>query len=224
MLSEAEGNHFKKVLAAWMKLQEEAMLEIAKTLAEVMSRLDLNDSEVRERLESPAYLSLVKKAFRDWSGAESETKRTLVRNPLVKAASTKLSGDEVIRLYLEWIAKYSETHFKVIKAIYKNPHSTRQETWDELSGTNAREDSADADLFKTIVHDLSVGHIVRQHRETDYHGNFVRKPSQKRGSGRGRQMTAAFDDDKEYVLTELGSQFVHYTMNEVVMKISAGNA
>ena len=28
-----------------------------------------------------------------------------------------------------------------------------------------------------------------------------------------------FDDDKEYELTKLGQQFVHYTMNEVVPKI-----
>ena len=33
-------------------------------------------------------------------------------------------------------------------------------------------------------------------------------------------MTSAFDDEKEYELTELGKWFVHYTMNEVVPKIS----
>jgi hypothetical protein len=35
-------------------------------------------------------------------------------------------------------------------------------------------------------------------------------------------MASAFDDDKEYELTELGKQFVHYTMNEIVPKIGGG--
>jgi hypothetical protein len=34
-------------------------------------------------------------------------------------------------------------------------------------------------------------------------------------------MASAFDDDKEYELTELGKQFVFYTMNEIVPKIGA---
>jgi hypothetical protein len=32
-------------------------------------------------------------------------------------------------------------------------------------------------------------------------------------------MESAFEDTKPYVLTELGKQFVHYTMNEVVTRI-----
>jgi hypothetical protein len=32
---------------------------------------------------------------------------------------------------------------------------------------------------------------------------------------------SAFEDTKPYVLTELGRQFVHYTMNEVVPRIAA---
>ncbi len=33
-------------------------------------------------------------------------------------------------------------------------------------------------------------------------------------------MMSAFDDTKPYVLTALGRQFVHYTMNEIVPKIA----
>lgn len=32
-------------------------------------------------------------------------------------------------------------------------------------------------------------------------------------------MESAFEDKKPYMLTELGKQFVHYTMNEVVARI-----
>jgi hypothetical protein len=34
-------------------------------------------------------------------------------------------------------------------------------------------------------------------------------------------MESAFDDTKQYVLTELGKQFVHYTMNELVSRLEA---
>jgi hypothetical protein len=66
-------------------LQEE-MAEKAQTILEIMARLDLNDKKTAERVASPEYQSLVRKAFRDWSGAESEEKRKLVRNILINVA------------------------------------------------------------------------------------------------------------------------------------------
>ena len=35
-------------------------------------------------------------------------------------------------------------------------------------------------------------------------------------------MKSAFDNEEGYVLTELGKEFVHYTMNETVTRV-AGN-
>jgi len=35
-------------------------------------------------------------------------------------------------------------------------------------------------------------------------------------------MTSAFDDEKQYELTELGRWFVHYAMNKVVPKLENG--
>jgi hypothetical protein len=37
-------------------------------------------------------------------------------------------------------------------------------------------------------------------------------------------MKSAFDDKEEYVLTELGRDFVHYAPNEVVPKLPAGES
>jgi hypothetical protein len=34
-------------------------------------------------------------------------------------------------------------------------------------------------------------------------------------------LKSAFDDQESYVLTALGKQFVHYTMNEIVARIDA---
>lgn len=220
--SERDNERFQRILKSWLKLQEDEIREIGQTLFEVMIRLDQQDEKVQRRIESPEYLKILKKCFRDWSAAESEEKRILIRNLLVNAASPGITPDDVIRLFVEWIDRYSELHFRVIRAVYNHDGTTRAEIWDRVHGKDVTESSAEADLFKIIIHDLSVGHIIRQHREVDYNGNYI-KPSPRRvpkGSG-SRTFISAFDDEKQYELTELGQQFVHYTMQESVIKIEA---
>lgn len=221
--SEKENERFQRILKTWLKLQEDEIKEIGQTLIEVMLRIDQQDEKVRERIESPEYLKILKKCFRDWSAAESEEKRVLVRNLLVNAASPGITPDDVIRLFVEWIDRYSELHFRVIRAIYNHSGITRAEIWNQIHGKRVTENSAEADLFKIIVHELSVGHIIRQHREVDYYGNFVKQTPKRTPKGAGSSTyTSAFDGEKQYELTELGSQFVHYTMNEAVTKIESG--
>lgn len=219
---EKEQDNINNLFNSWLKLQEEEIKEIGKTLYEVMIRVDHMDENVRKRLESPEYMRLLKKAFRDWSAAESEEKRILIRNLLANAAMTQLCNDDVIRLFIDWIDKYSEAHFKVIKQIYNNSGITRQEIWSRIYGNAVREDSAEADLFKLIIHELSVGHVIRQHREVDYYGNFVKSTNSGR-KNTSNTYKSAFDGEKEYELTELGQQFVHYTMNEIVPRIASEN-
>lgn len=215
--SENEQKRFNNLVASWMKLQTDEIKEIGKTLAEVMIRIDNSDEDVRKRIESPEYLKLVKKAFRDWSAAESEEKRILIRNLLTNAAAKeKICGDDVLSMFLEWVDRYSEGHFRIIREIYKKPGITRHEIWQNLNGNTVREDSAEADLFRLLIHELNVGRVVRQHRETDYQGNFLRNRTRR---PQGNIMSSAFDDEKEYELTKLGEWFVHYTMNEIVPKI-----
>jgi hypothetical protein len=221
--SEAEQGRLNKLFAAWLKLQERELQEIGVTLAEVMLRLDASDPEVEKRIESPEYLSLVRKCFRDWSAAESEEKRVLIRNLLVNAASTRITPDDVVKLFIRWIDDYSEPHFAVIKVVYRRPGSTRYEIWQEIHGDQVREDSAEADLFRLLIHDLSTGRVIRQHRKKDWHGNFLKEPAKRTGHRPSRVMTSAFEDDKQYELTELGKQFVHYTMTDVVRKIGTGS-
>jgi hypothetical protein len=218
--SEFEQDKFNKIFTTWLKMQEEEIKEIGRTIVEIMMRLDTNDPAIEERLQSPAYLSILKKAFRDWSAAESEEKRILVRNLLTNAAASKLCNDDLIRLFIEWIERYSEPHFAVIKTVYLDAGLTRAEIWQTIHGDSVREDSAEADLFRLLIHDLTLGHIIRQHRETDYHGRFIKR--QRAKATKSPFMKSAFEDDKEYELTELGRQFVHYTMNEIVPKIGNG--
>lgn len=220
--SEKEQSQFNKIFSAWLKLQEDEIKEIGQTLLEVFARVDQTDANVRSRLESKEYLALLKKCFRDWSAAESEEKRKLIRNLLANAAGAqRLCSDDVLRLFVEWIDRYSEGHFRVIRSIYNNPGTTRQEIWHEIHGPTVREDSAEADLFKLFVHDLSVGHVIRQHREKDYHGNFLKAKRTTKSTGPSNAYAkSAFDDEKQYELTELGRWFVHYTMNELVPRLA----
>ena len=198
---------------------QDEIREKERTVAEVMARLDLQDEKITKRLESDEYQSLMKKTFRDWAGAESEEKRQLIRNILANAASTDLTSDDVIRMFLDWISDFSELHFRVIGAIYNSGGITRAGIWTKIGKGDVREDSADADLYKLLMRDLSTGSVIRQHRETDYEGNFRKKQSRGRGGSVSGVMKSAFDDVEEYELTQLGQQFVHYAMTDLPPKI-----
>jgi hypothetical protein len=93
--------------------------------------------------------------------------------------------------------------------------------WEKIGKEEVREDSAEADLFKLLIRDLSTGSIIRQHREKDYAGNFLRKPAQRRRKSGIVPTTveSAFEDTKGYELTELGQQFVHYAMTDLPIRI-----
>lgn len=218
---EEEQSRVNDLLNVWLKLQEQELREIGVTLLEVIARIDSQDQRVRERVESPEYVALVRKALRDWAGAESEEKRRLIRNLLANAAGAQLTTDDVVRLFIEWIRMYSEAHFKLIRMVHQHSGWTRYQIWQEMYGQRVREDSAEADLFKLLVHDLSIGHVIRQERETDASGNFIKTHAARRPQ-RTPYLKSAFDDEKPYELTELGRQFVHYTMNEIVPKLGSG--
>jgi hypothetical protein len=217
---EKEQERVNRFFEHFMKMLAEEMREKERTILEIMSRLDMHDEEISKRVESSEYQSLLRKAFRDWAGAESEEKRKLVRNLLVNAAASKLTSDDVVKLFLKWIKDYSEFHFEVIGAIYNDSGITRGRIWRKLGRREVREDSAEADLFRLLIHDLSTGRIIRQHRETDYDGNFLAKrrgPPAPKGST--KVMKSAFDDEEQYELTDLGQQFVHYAMTDLPPKI-----
>jgi hypothetical protein len=211
----------EKVFQHWLKMLQDELAEKAQTILEIMARLDMNDAKIADRVASPEYQSLIRKAFRQWTGAESEAKRKLVRNILANAASSSMTSDDVVRMFLQWINSYSELHFEVIASIYNDPGVTRARIWEKVEKEEVREDSAEADLFKLLIRDLSTGSIIRQHRDKDYAGNFLRKPAVKRRKGTPVSSTveSAFEDTKGYELTELGQQFVHYAMSDIPLKI-----
>ena len=219
--SEREQAKVNQFFDQWVRMLEEEIREKEATVVEIMARLDLQNEKIAARVESREFQSLVKKTFRDWAGAESEDKRVLIRNVLSNAAASAVSSDDVVRMFIDWIGQYSELHFKVVGAIYNSNGISRGAIWRNIGKGRVREDSADADLYKLLFRDLSTGGVIRQHRETDYNGNFVAKPAAKRVAGSSSKvLTSAFDEEDLYELTELGQQFVHYAMTELTSRIS----
>lgn len=219
--SEREQERAMEALRAWLKMIEDEVAEKQRTMVDIIARLDLHDEQIAERVRSAEYQSLLKKAFRQWSGTESRKKQEYIRNILSNAAATRIVDDDVVKLFIEWLDTYSEFHFAVIGEIYRRPGCTRAEIWQSLGKSPVREDSAEADLFKLLIRDLSMGEIARQHKETDYAGNYIQKP-RPRQNQRGqasRLLKSAFDDTEQYELTALGQQFVHYAMTELSLKI-----
>jgi hypothetical protein len=218
--SEAEQERVNRFFEAWIRMLQDEFKEKAQTILDIMARLNLQDEAIAARVESKEFQSLLNKAFREWAGVESEQKRVYIRNVLSNAAASTLTGDDVVRMFIDWISQYSEMHFQVIGAIYNSDGITRGEVWRKIGRGAAREDSADADLYKLLFRDLSTGGIIRQHREVDYHGNFIAKTPEHRPKGSGpKPMASAFDEEDGYDLTELGRQFVHYAMTELPPKI-----
>jgi hypothetical protein len=206
----------------WLRMLQDEVREKEATIVEIMARLDLHDERIAERVQSRAFQSLVRKTFRDWAGAESEEKRVWIRNILANAAGSQTSSDDVVRMFINWIGEYSELHFQVIGQVYQ-AHGrgiSRGMIWRNLNRPAAREDSADADLYRLLFRDLSMGGIIRQHREVNYHGQFLAKPAAKRSTSGGAKTTvSAFDMEEQYELTELGAQFVHYAMTDLPLKV-----
>ncbi len=215
--AEKEQQKLNDLQSLWLEEHQRKIKELGTTIFQIISRLESVGQEGQLRMESEEYQTLVKKGFKEWDNAETFEKKEYIRKLLTNAGATSLSTDDMIRLFLEWIRNYHETHFMVIKEIYQNRGITRGRIWRNISKSNPREDSVQADLYKLLIRDLSTGGIIRQHRETDYQGNFIKKSTRTRS--KSTTLKSAFDDVDQYELTELGMQFVHYTMEEVVTQI-----
>ena len=201
----------------WLEEHKVRLEALARDLAEIVNRLDSLGEELYDRIESDEYLALVRKAFRSWDQADTELKREYVKRLIANAGASTLCPDDLVRLFLDWLDRYHEAHFIVIREIYKNPAVTRHDIWANIRGEFPRYNSSEADLFRMLIGDLSTGRVIRQIRDTNIHGQFLTKR-------RGRSpspgvLKSAFDDVEPYELTELGREFVHYVFRDVVTPI-----
>lgn len=209
----------------WLEEHTRKIDELQKTLTEIFGRFEMFGSEVEQRIQSEAYLKLVRRAFRSWDRAETEEKRTYVGNLITNAAGTRECSDDVVRLFIDWVDAYHEAHFAIIRQVYKNNGITKYDIWSNIYGSVPREDSAEAGLFRLLFRDLNLGGLVHQQRETDAYGNYLRQArSQQRRGSASPTMESSFEDTKPHVLTELGRQFVHYVMTDAVRRIGSAKA
>lgn len=217
--AENEQGKVNDLTRLWLEEHQHKVQELGTTFVEILTRIDGFGEEIQERIESPHYLSLVRQGFREWDQSETQEKRDFIRRLLTNAGATALCPDDLVRLFLNWINIYHEAHFLVIKEIYQNRGVSRGGIWDRIHGARPRENSAEADLFKLLIRDLSMGSVIRQHRPTNTHGQYTKQPAKKRGSSSSSVLKSAFDEAEPYELTELGEQFVHYTMEDVVQRV-----
>jgi hypothetical protein len=200
----------------WLEEHHQKLGLLRGTLSEVFNRIQGLGEEINDRLESQEYLGLIR------NQADTEEKQRLIVQLVTNAAGVRICSDDILRLFLDWIEVYHEAHFAVIREVHKNEGPTRYDIWTAVYGKDIpRDDSAEADLYKMLIRDLSTGGVIRQARETDSSGRFRKKTSPPRRLTSTGVMESAFEDTKQYVLTELGKQFVHYTMNELVTRLEA---
>lgn len=132
----------------WLEEHQEKLQALQETLAEIQRRFEALGPTIDERIQSEAYLGLVRKAFRVWDESDTEEKRRYTANVVTNSAGTRVCSDDVIRLFIDWLELYHEAHFAVIREIFQNPASTRFDIWSGIYGETPREDSAEADLTK----------------------------------------------------------------------------
>ncbi len=223
MSGETDQGRVNDLQRQWMESHDAKIKQLMEDLATIAARLDKFGAAAEQRVNDEDYLTLTRQAFQVWDKAATREKRDLIRTLLLNAGATTLASDDVVRLFIDWIDKYHEAHFAVIKAIYREPGITRNAIWSQIRGVEVREDSADADLFKLLVRDLSTGGVLRQERSTTAGGEFV---ARQRGPRRpaAHTLKSAFDNSEPYVLTALGEQFVHYCISDLAPQLSGDEA
>ena len=224
--AEVEQGRTNEMVGRWLDEHRAKINLLGNTIQQIADRLDHFTGEmadeVNNRLNEDQYLVLVRRGFRAWDQSNTDEKRDYIRRCLSNAAATRICSDSVVRLFLDWIDKYDEIHFSIIRALYHNRGATRAYIWDQIHGEEVREDSAEADLYKLLIFDLSTGHVLRQIRDKNRLGQFLTKRRQSRQPQK-KVLESAFENTKPYELTELGGQFVHYVMDEVTPRVGDAN-
>ncbi len=211
----------------WIEEHERKLSELNGDVVDIIERLEQLGEDAGERVEQDSYLALVRKGFNTWDRSDTREKRDYIKRLLTNAAGTGLREDDIVRLFIDWIDRYHEVHFAIVRSVYQNRGMTRLDIWESLRAdpTLPREDSSDADLFRMLIHDLNTGRIMRQIRYVDpVTGQFMKKsatgPKPKgRSKAKNPYMKSSFDDQDKYELTELGQEFVHYVLTDAVRRL-----
>ncbi|MBL6445322.1 hypothetical protein JMN32_03320 [Fulvivirga sp. 29W222] len=208
--AEREQGRINDLQRLWMEEHQRKIEELAHVIFRILDKIENAGSEAQERIASEEYQGLVRKGFKEWNDAETTEKKECIRRLLTNASTSTLSTDDMVRLFIDWIKTYHETHFMVIREIYKHESITRKQIWNNISTIEPAEDSTEADLYKLLIRDLSTGGIIRQVKRST-HPETSEPASKQPKNGKYK---SAFDDMEQYELTALGQCFVRYTMEE----------
>jgi hypothetical protein len=218
--AEDEQGKVNDLQQGWLHTHAERIEELERTIGSIIETAETAGVDAENRLDDPAFLKLVEYGFRVWDGAPTDGKREKVRRVLANATVTKIGSDDLLRLFLTWIDQYDDVHFKVIAALHRESLLTGSDLWDEVDGREVRHDSADADLFKLILRDLSTGGVVRQHREVSSDGRMRKQP--RRGArSSAPYLSSPTEVDKPYELTQMGHLFVGHALEEPTRTLPA---
>lgn len=219
--TERKQGRINENIQTWMNEHQQKIEELFGALSSIAERIEGLGDEAKARIQENDYLDLVKKGFRIWDKSETQDKKEFIKRLLTNAAGTSVTDDDIVRLFLDWIDRYHESHFGIIRAVYQHPGITLLGIWRELGNTGEppRENSSSADLFRMLIHDLSTGRVIRQEREVNYLGQFLKKSRRGKRASTSDIMKSSFDNEDRHELTELGKEFVHYVLSESVSRI-----
>src|SRR5579864_632947 len=77
--AEADQEKINDLHRLWLAEHEEKARELIATLMEIFERLDNFGDEIQERIESPEFLTLVRKTFKAWDEADTEEKKQMLK-------------------------------------------------------------------------------------------------------------------------------------------------
>jgi len=220
---ESDQEGLNNAFNLWLKEHEEKIKELINTVNEILDRLSSFRQDVQKRIESKEYIALVKKSFRVWDQVDTPDKRQMIKKLLIAAGAITLCPDDQIRLFIDWIEGYHESHFAIMKEIYVNGPISNGEIWDNINpGQNRPKDnSADAKLFSYFIRELNLGGIIERPRDVNDLGQRIRSPKQKTiSSSAGDALPSIFDESKDWILSELGKEFIQYVMQDVDLQLA----
>lgn len=216
--AEIDQDRMNNAIKMWLKEHNGKFTELVNTINDILFRLDNFGDEVQERIESPEYINLVRQAFRVWDKADTTEKRFMIKQLLTNAGAITLCPDDQIRLFIDWIERYHESHFAVLKEIYTHEPITKGRMFDNLHPEGRpREDSAQAGLFGYLIRELNMGGIIHLKKQTNSLGQTMKVTSRTSTSRSNTSDTTEshFEDTKPWVLTALGKEFVRYVMEDI---------
>ena len=220
---ELDQDEMNQVLKLWLQEHKEKIGELKETVNGVLSRLDGFGEEVRQRIESPEYLVLVRRAFRTWGESETLDKRQMIKQLLINAGAITLCPDDQVRLFIDWIERYHEAHFAIIREVYLHQPISKGRIWDNMHPQGRpRENSSQAGLFGYLTRELNTGGIIHLNRKTNSIGQTMRAKPSTSTANKSDTLESHFEDTKQWVLSELGKEFVRYVMEDVDPQLGSG--